>query len=110
MRRFPFALSLVTLAVPALAEDILPDRRVVVSRDIDFFGSDQVPIDRDGDKNQDHFCMVIEPTDMEELKTKFEAMGVGIQAGPVKRWGSHGDGISLYIYDPDDNVVELRHY
>ena len=40
MRRFLFALSLVTLAVPALAEDILPDRRVVVSRDIDFFGSD----------------------------------------------------------------------
>jgi hypothetical protein len=44
------------------------------------------------------------------LKTKFEAMGVEIQAGPGKRWGSHGDGISLYIYDPDDNVVELRHY
>jgi extradiol dioxygenase family protein len=54
--------------------------------------------------------MVIEPTDMEALKTKFEAMGVEIQAGPGKRWGSHGDGISLYIYDPDDNVVELRHY
>jgi catechol 2,3-dioxygenase-like lactoylglutathione lyase family enzyme len=87
-----------------------PSARINADTIIDFFGSDQVPIDRDGDKNQDHFCMVIEPTDMEELKTKFEAMGVGIQAGPGKRWGSHGDGISLYIYDPDDNVVELRHY
>ena len=77
---------------------------------IDFFASDQEPIGRDGARNQDHYCMVIEPTDMEELKSKFEAIGVGIQAGPGKRWGSHGDGISLYIYDPDDNVVELRHY
>ena len=51
--------------------------------------------------------MVIEPTDMEELKTKFEGIGVDIQAGPGKRWGSHGDGISLYIYDPDDYVVQL---
>lgn len=77
---------------------------------IDLFASDQAPIARDGVRNLDHFCMVIEPTDMEELKSKFEALGVGIQAGPGKRWGSHGDGISLYIYDPDDNVVELRHY
>ena len=77
---------------------------------IDLFASDQESIGRDGVKNQDHFCMVIEPTDMDELKAKFEAMGVGIQAGPGKRWGSHGDGISLYVYDPDDNVVELRHY
>ena len=77
---------------------------------IDFFASVQEPIGRDGARNQDHYCMVIEPTDMEELKSKFEAIGVGIQAGPGKRWGSHGDGISLYIYDPDDNVVELRHY
>ncbi|CAI8058594.1 Glyoxalase domain-containing protein 5 [Geodia barretti] len=68
------------------------------------------PIGKDGAKNQDHYCMVIEPTDMEALKAEFEALGIEIQAGPGKRWGSHGDGISLYIYDPDDNVVELRHY
>ena len=77
---------------------------------IDLFASDQEPIGRDGARSQDHYWMVIEPTDMEELKSKCEAIGVGIQAGPGKRWGSHGDGISLYIYDPDDNVVELRHY
>ncbi len=87
-----------------------PSARLNADTIIDFFGSDQEPVGRDGAKNQDHFCMVIEPTDMEELKTKFEGIGVDIQAGPGKRWGSHGDGISLYIYDPDDNVVELRHY
>ncbi len=87
-----------------------PSARLNDDTIIDFFASDERPSSRDGVRNQDHFCMVIEPTDMEELKTKFEAMGVGIQAGPGKRWGSHGDGTSLYVYDPDDNVVELRHY
>ncbi len=87
-----------------------PSARLNADTIIDFFASDQETIAKDGVKNQDHYCMVIEPTDMDELKAKFEAMGVGIQAGPGKRWGSHGDGTSLYIYDPDNNVVELRHY
>ena len=87
-----------------------PSARLNADTIIDFFGSDQGHISKDGARNQDHFCMVIEPTDMDELKAKFEALGVEIQAGPGKRWGSHGDGISLYIYDPEDNVVELRHY
>ena len=87
-----------------------PSARLNADTIIDFFATDQETIAKDGVKNQDHYCMVIESTDMDELKAKFEAMGVEIQAGPGKRWGSHGDGISLYIYDPDNNVVELRHY
>ena len=87
-----------------------PSARLNDDTIIDFFASDQEPIAKDGVRNQDHFCMVIEPQDMDELRDKFEAMEVEIQTGPGKRWGSHGDGISLYIYDPDDNVVELRHY
>ena len=87
-----------------------PSARLNDDTIIDFFASDQQTIGMDGVRNQDHFCMVIEQTDMDELKSKFEAMGVEIQTGPGQRWGSHGDGISLYIYDPDNNVVELRHY
>ena len=87
-----------------------PSARLNDDTIIDIFASEQPTISRYGDRNQDHFCMVIEPTDMDELKAKFESLGVDIQAGPGKRWGSHGDGISLYVYDPDNNVVELRHY
>ena len=87
-----------------------PSARLNPDTIIDFFASDNIPDDRDDPRNQDHFCMVIDYTDMEALKTRFEEIGVEIQAGPGKRWGSHGDGISLYIYDPDNNVVELRHY
>jgi catechol 2,3-dioxygenase-like lactoylglutathione lyase family enzyme len=78
---------------------------------IDLFPApDMESISRDAPRNQDHFCMVIESTDMNELKSQFQALGIDIQAGPGTRWGAHGDGTSLYIYDPDDNVVELRYY
>jgi catechol 2,3-dioxygenase-like lactoylglutathione lyase family enzyme len=78
---------------------------------IDLFPApDMEPIGRNAPRNQDHFCMVIEPTDLNQLKGQFQAMGIDIQAGPSPRWGAHGDGTSLYIYDPDDNVVELRYY
>ena len=70
-----------------------PSARLNDDTIIDFFAADQQPIGKDGARNQDHFCMVIEPTDMDDIKSKFEAMGVEIQAGPGKRWGSHGDGI-----------------
>ena len=87
-----------------------PSARINADTIIDFFASDEIPNGRDDVRNQDHFCMVIDETDMDALKARFEDAGIDIQAGPGKRWGSHGDGISLYIYDPDDNVVELRHY
>ena len=87
-----------------------PSVRLNADTIIDLFAGDQEPLGREAPRNLDHFCMVIEPTDMEALKAGFQEIGVDIQAGPGKRWGSHGDGISLYIYDPDNNVVELRHY
>ena len=47
---------------------------------------------------------------MEALKSQCLSLGIEVQQGPGTRWGAHGNGTSLYIYDPDDNVVELRHY
>ncbi|GIT14054.1 MAG: hypothetical protein CM1200mP35_08740 [Chloroflexota bacterium] len=42
-----------------------PSARLNADTIIDFFGSEQSPVGREDAKNQDHFCMVIEPTDME---------------------------------------------
>ena len=58
----------------------------------------------------DHYCLVIEATDMAALKARFEGLGVAVQDGPATRWGAHGEGTSLYGLDPDGHVVELRHY
>ena len=87
-----------------------PSVRLNADTLIHFFLSEKKVDNANKEINQDHFCLVIEPTDMEYLKTRLEELGVRIHAGPGKRWGAHGDATSLYIYDPDQNVVELRQY
>lgn len=64
----------------------------------------------EGPRNQDHFCMVVQPMDLASLRAELEALGVRIDQGPLTRWGARGNGTSLYIFDPDDNLVELRYY
>jgi catechol 2,3-dioxygenase-like lactoylglutathione lyase family enzyme len=58
-------------------------------------------------RNVDHFCLVIDETDLDALagSGRFD-----VADGPATRWGARGDGQSLYVRDPDGNVVELRHY
>lgn len=58
-------------------------------------------------RNVDHLCLVVEPTDLAALKAsgRFDVVD-----GPDVRFGAQGDGTSLYVRDPDGNVVELRHY
>lgn len=57
--------------------------------------------------NVDHLCLVVEPTDLAAVAA---AGDVDVVEGPVTRWGARGDGTSLYVRDPDGNMVELRHY
>lgn len=57
--------------------------------------------------NLDHFCLRIGPVDEDELIAWLKARG--IEAGPMEtRYGADGFGPSLYLEDPDGNVVELR--
>ena len=58
------------------------------------------------DKNVDHFCLVVED-DVAELAAsgRFDVVD-----GPDRRWGAQGDATSIYVTDPDGNVVELRAY
>ncbi len=62
--------------------------------------------ERDG-RNVDHVCLVIEPTDLDAVTASGRFRVVD---GPGPRWGARGTGTSIYVLDPDDNVVELRHY
>ena len=67
---------------------------------------DLVALPRTGE-NFDHFCLVVEPMDFDELKASGR---LDVVEGPATRFGARGDGTSLYIRDPDHNLVELRYY
>jgi catechol 2,3-dioxygenase-like lactoylglutathione lyase family enzyme len=58
-------------------------------------------------QNADHFCLVVEPTDLQAL---VDSGRLEVLEGPVPRWGAQGDAMSIYVRDPDGNTVELRHY
>ena len=58
-------------------------------------------------RNLDHFCLRIEPFDEEALRA--ELARHGIAAGEYgSRNGAEGEGPSLYLSDPEGNVVELK--
>jgi catechol 2,3-dioxygenase-like lactoylglutathione lyase family enzyme len=60
--------------------------------------------------NLNHYCLIVEPTDLDELADHLEGEGVRIVQRPASRWGAHGRGMSFYLLDPDDNQIELRCY
>lgn len=58
-------------------------------------------------RNLDHLCLRIEPFDAEEIIAFLR--GKGVEPGQVEsRYGAEGEGPSIYISDPEDNVVELK--
>ena len=58
-------------------------------------------------RNMDHFCLRVEPFDEPAIRSHFEALG--IEVGPVaSRYGAQGEGPSIYLTDPEGNVVELK--
>jgi catechol 2,3-dioxygenase-like lactoylglutathione lyase family enzyme len=60
-----------------------------------------------GGSNVDHLCLVVEPLDWQEVVDSGE---FAVVDGPGPRFGARGDGQSLYVSDPDGNIVELRWY
>ena len=58
-------------------------------------------------RNMDHFALQLTALDAPALRAELAA--AGIEAGEVaERYGAEGMGPSLYIHDPDGNVVELK--
>lgn len=58
-------------------------------------------------RNLDHLCFRIEPFDETGIRRHLEAHKV--DAGPTaSRNGAEGEGPSIYIADPEGNVVELK--
>lgn len=58
-------------------------------------------------RNLDHFCLRIEPFDGDEILQYLRSKGV--EPGKVEsRYGAEGDGPSIYVTDPEGNMLELK--
>ena len=58
-------------------------------------------------RNLDHFCLRVEPFDEAAICAHLKAHGYA--PGPVEsRYGAEGEGPSIYVSDPEGNVVELK--
>ena len=67
------------------------------------------PAPGEGGRNVDHFAVALEEFDEAALRRHLEEHG--IEPGEVgERYGAKGMGPSMYIRDPDNNVVELKGY
>ena len=58
-------------------------------------------------RNLDHLCLRVEPFDEAAIRAHLAASGVPI-VDEGQRYGADGDGLSLYIRDPEGNTVELK--
>ena len=58
-------------------------------------------------RNLDHFCLNVAGFDLATVKAHLEAHGVDVGEEGL-RYGSGGEGLSLYLTDPEGNGLELR--
>ncbi len=79
-----------------------PSVRIDAGTIVDLFAGDRTG------RNLDHVCVVIDPTT--DLDALVAAGDFEVERGPVDVYGARGMGRSVYVRDPDGNVVELRTY
>lgn len=58
-------------------------------------------------RNMDHVCLRVEPFDQDAILAHLERHGVAV--GEIRRrYGAEGNGVSIYVADPEGNTVELK--
>jgi len=58
-------------------------------------------------RNMDHLCLRVEPFDAHALRGHLQKHGARI-GEEARRYGAEGFGPSLYLFDPEGNMVELK--
>ena len=57
--------------------------------------------------NMDHLCLRVEPFDQQAIVAHLKKHNVAV--GDIRnRFGAEGNGISIYLSDPEGNTVELK--
>ena len=63
-----------------------------------------------GRETQNHFCITLSKENWAKIVSRIGNSSIYFEEGPVERWGAHGTGISVYLRDPERNLIELRYY
>ncbi len=90
-----------------------PSVRINSDTIIDLFPENMWKSEHGGERTQtnlNHFCLSASREDFEMLFGRIRKHGILIETGPVKRWGAHGTGVSIYFRDPEMNLIEVRYY
>lgn len=58
-------------------------------------------------RNVDHFCLRVEPFDEAAIRAHLARHGVAA-GDTAQRFGAEGEGPSIYLSDPEGNMVELK--
>jgi glyoxylase I family protein len=57
--------------------------------------------------NMDHLCLRVEPFDQDAIVAHLRKQGIAV--GKItSRYGAEGNGVSIYLTDPEGNTVELK--
>lgn len=59
-------------------------------------------------RNVDHLCLRVEPFNEHAIVSHLAAHGVTPRGGASINFGAEGEGLSIYLADPDGNVIELK--
>ncbi len=80
------------------------------------FGAQKINLHRAGAEFQPHarqpvpgsgdLCLLVDGA-LDDVRAELEAAGIAVELGPVERTGAEGPLRSLYVRDPDGNLVEL---
>ncbi|HEY7658333.1 MAG TPA: VOC family protein [Burkholderiales bacterium] len=58
-------------------------------------------------RNMDHFCVRVEPFHQDSIVAHLKRHQVAV--GDIRtRFGAEGNGVSIYLTDPEGNTVELK--
>jgi extradiol dioxygenase family protein len=61
-------------------------------------------------RNMHHFCLNYQAFDAQSLFAFLDRHNIEHSAAPQVNLGAEGQGMSVYIADPDENLVELKCY
>lgn len=68
---------------------------------------DLVAADPGQGRNMDHLCLRVEPFDPDAIVAHLKKHNVAV--GKIaSRFGAEGNGVSIYLTDPEGNTVELK--